>query len=257
MAGYTPVFGSIYTGTLYGRWPAAAVWATLLPLFNRHGELDMSIEALCGMTGWPRNLLEKGIAQLMEPDARSRTEGSEGRRLAPIDPNRSWGWKAVNHGKYAEKARKMARQAEETASGRDAARKAAARAAREDVQPCPAMSGESGDVPLSDSSLQTPVSNRRERAASAAPPPAKPSSRGTRIPEDWEPTASGIELPSDLNLEGEGAKFRDYWRARPGQGGVKLDWSATWRNWLRRSIEEGKYARRSGPGKPLFGGGIR
>lgn len=27
--------------------------------------------------------------------------------------------------------------------------------------------------------------------------------------------------------------FRDYWIARPGREGVKLDWFATWRNWVR------------------------
>lgn len=28
--------------------------------------------------------------------------------------------------------------------------------------------------------------------------------------------------------------FRDYWKAQPGQKGVKADWEATWRNWCRR-----------------------
>ena len=33
--------------------------------------------------------------------------------------------------------------------------------------------------------------------------------------------------------------FRDYWRAQPGQKGVKTDWPATWRNWCRRHSENG------------------
>lgn len=28
-------------------------------------------------------------------------------------------------------------------------------------------------------------------------------------------------------------RFRDYWKAQPGQRGVKADWFATWRNWCR------------------------
>ena len=53
--------------------------------------------------------------------------------------------------------------------------------------------------------------------------------RGSRLPEDWHPRAEdGID-----NLEL--AKFRDYWKAVPGQKGIKLDWDATWRNWLRNS----------------------
>jgi hypothetical protein len=27
--------------------------------------------------------------------------------------------------------------------------------------------------------------------------------------------------------------FRDFWIAKAGTGGVKLDWQATWRNWIR------------------------
>ncbi len=29
-------------------------------------------------------------------------------------------------------------------------------------------------------------------------------------------------------------EFKDYWIAQPGQKGVKTDWDATWRNWVRR-----------------------
>jgi hypothetical protein len=51
--------------------------------------------------------------------------------------------------------------------------------------------------------------------------------RASRLPDTWHPRAEdGID-----NLEL--AKFRDYWKAVPGQKGVKLDWDATWRNWLR------------------------
>ena len=31
--------------------------------------------------------------------------------------------------------------------------------------------------------------------------------------------------------------FVDYFRAAPGQKGVKLDWIATWRNWMRKADE--------------------
>lgn len=31
-------------------------------------------------------------------------------------------------------------------------------------------------------------------------------------------------------------KFRDYWISKAGQSAVKLDWFATWRNWVRKEI---------------------
>lgn len=58
---------------------------------------------------------------------------------------------------------------------------------------------------------------------------AKLSSRGTRLPENWSPR------PEDGFDEVELAKFRDYWVSVAGQKGVKRDWDATWRNWLRNS----------------------
>jgi hypothetical protein len=33
------------------------------------------------------------------------------------------------------------------------------------------------------------------------------------------------------------AAFTDYWQGIPGAKGRKLDWQATWRNWMRREDE--------------------
>jgi len=38
---------------------------------------------------------------------------------------------------------------------------------------------------------------------------------------------------SDLDPQKVFDGFKDYWIAKPGQQGVKLDWFATWRNWVR------------------------
>jgi len=72
---------------------------------------------------------------------------------------------------------------------------------------------------------------------------AKPSpKKGTRLPENFNLTKSEAEWSlkeqatwdiDHLKLELE--KFRDYWIAQPGQKGVKTDWKATWRNWVRNA----------------------
>ena len=41
-----------------------------------------------------------------------------------------------------------------------------------------------------------------------------------------------------LDVERVTANFRDFWRAKPGKDGTKLDWSATWRVWCRRDAEQ-------------------
>jgi hypothetical protein len=33
-------------------------------------------------------------------------------------------------------------------------------------------------------------------------------------------------------------KFKDHWSAQPGRAGSKLDWQATWRNWVRNEAAQ-------------------
>lgn len=151
MSGYTPVFDSVFEGTLCGRWPTLPVWMTILPMADKNGHIDRSLRNISLVTGWPVDLLEKAIEELMQPDPESRSEDDDGRRLALIDPeNRSWGWRVVNHGKYREKARKAAYDSQRTESGKDAERKHAERspdASRE----VPTRPAKSRALPPSDS----------------------------------------------------------------------------------------------------------
>lgn len=78
--------------------------------------------------------------------------------------------------------------------------------------------------------------------------------RGTRIPNDFAMTqemiAWGLENFPNLNGEAITAEFVDYWRAVPGAKGIKLDWPATWRNWVRRKGENGGPTAIHGRGTP-------
>ena len=66
---------------------------------------------------------------------------------------------------------------------------------------------------------------------------AKKSTRGSRLsadfvlPKEWADWARQ-ERP-DLDLRSVGEQFKDYWSAKAGSGSTKLDWQATWRNWVR------------------------
>lgn len=90
--------------------------------------------------------------------------------------------------------------------------------------------------------------------AAQAQPQAKPDPKGTRLPDDWTPqlAETAFAKQQGMTLEEialEADKFRDFWHAKPGSGGRKSDWPATWRNWCRN--------RRSGPrvaGGPRSGG---
>lgn len=63
---------------------------------------------------------------------------------------------------------------------------------------------------------------REERAPAGAP-----------LPPDWQPTEADIEFARanrpDLDPAVEAAKFRNHWHSTAG---VRVDWSAAWRNWI-------------------------
>ena len=96
---------------------------------------------------------------------------------------------------------------------------------------------------------------REEKERGADAPSAPKGKKGCRIPEDFpakpELEWAATECPH-ANAKAEAEKFRDYWSAVPGQRGVKLDWPATWRNWIRRSVENGKPQRQHEPPLPEF-----
>lgn len=129
--GYTPLFRQMLSGSLHGRWPHTGVWACLLSCVSREGVIDEHPAALAAAIGISVDMLLKCIDDFMQPDPDSRTTEHDGRRLELIDPNRSWGWRVLNHGKYREKARKKSYDDHRTESGKDAERKAAERASRE------------------------------------------------------------------------------------------------------------------------------
>lgn len=61
--------------------------------------------------------------------------------------------------------------------------------------------------------------------------------------------ASSAEPKARPAALSRGALFFDYWIAQPGAKGRKLDWSATWRNWVRN--EKLQRVPRASPGVPL------
>ncbi len=78
--------------------------------------------------------------------------------------------------------------------------------------------------------------------AEVAEPPKPDKVRGSRLPDGWMPSeatrewtianADGVDIRTELS------KFQDYWLAKPGAGGRKVNWDATWRNWVRRAAEQ-------------------
>jgi uncharacterized protein YdaU (DUF1376 family) len=76
---------------------------------------------------------------------------------------------------------------------------------------------------------QEPITNNHK--------PIDKNKRGSRLAQDFffpkEWCDFLVEQRPELNAQQTFEKFKDYWIAQAGQKGVKLDWFATWRNWVR------------------------
>jgi hypothetical protein len=89
--------------------------------------------------------------------------------------------------------------------------------------------------------IQNREEKRRGEGADALTPLDK--SRGSRLPIEWGPSdadwtyaASKGFSPPEIDTMAE--KFRNHWTGTPGQRGRKVDWSATWRNWVISDAEK-------------------
>jgi hypothetical protein len=97
---YIRLFTSIFSGSLYGKFEPTVTFIAMLALADRAGEVDMIPEAIASKSGFPLDIILAGIAELEEPDPRSRIETAEGRRILRIDEHRDWGWKITNFAEY-------------------------------------------------------------------------------------------------------------------------------------------------------------
>ncbi|MCA6264427.1 MAG: helix-turn-helix domain-containing protein [Phenylobacterium sp.] len=92
-----------------------------------------------------------------------------------------------------------------------------------------------------------------------SPPKGK---KGTRLSEDWIPSEADrqkaeAEGLTEREIERAATEFRNYWCSRPGQGGVKLDWSRTWHNWVIRHADGRRGGRSGMASRPAQPGGGR
>jgi hypothetical protein len=82
---------------------------------------------------------------------------------------------------------------------------------------------------------------KQDQAPPASPVPPSGGHRGARLPDPFDVTedmaAWAREKAPNCGLADHEA-FCDYWRSVPGAKGRKLDWEATWRNWMRKEDQQ-------------------
>lgn len=99
--------------------------------------------------------------------------------------------------------------------------------------------------PLSHTDTDTDTVDTSLRSVAAQAPSKRKI--GSRLPVDWQlPIAWGQWAldevrGSDVDLiRSQADQFRDYWISKSGSGATKMDWEATWRNWMRRAASAAK-----------------
>lgn len=92
----------MYDGSLamVGPWEALVTFQQMIILADYEGFVDMTPEAISRRTIIPLEIIRKGIEELERPDAQSRDQTNDGRRIERISDNRDWGWKILNYTKY-------------------------------------------------------------------------------------------------------------------------------------------------------------
>jgi hypothetical protein len=81
-----------------------------------------------------------------------------------------------------------------------------------------------------------PDPTRPDKEQTQQPSVVETRKRGTRIPDDFHVTEDMVAWARDRvpHVDGrtETEKFVNFWRAKTGKDATKLDWPATWRNWM-------------------------
>jgi len=97
---FAKVFGQIFDSSIAEDYNCRRMFMDLLVLADPTGAVDMTMEAISRRTNVPIEEVGKYINALCQPDAESRSDLHEGKRLIPLDARRDWGWQIVNYLHY-------------------------------------------------------------------------------------------------------------------------------------------------------------
>ena len=111
------------------------------------------------------------------------------------------------------------------------------------------------DLPLNAGEGEAPQQGEgfpiKEASREEAPPVKGRAARverstATRVPDDFQPDEKmrawfvAEKLPGVIDGRLEHQKFMNYWLAKPGREGKKLDWRRTWMNWMLNAAERAR-----------------
>lgn len=210
---YNKLFTKILDSTVWLENDATRlVWITMLAVMDEDGFVALS--SVGNVAARARVSLEAAnaaIKALEAPDKEDSSQEHEGRRIERVP----YGWMVLNARKYrdiVQRAESMRKNRERVAKHRE--------------------KRNAGVMPSNELVMQSEAYTEAETLKEK-----KMRSRGSRLPADWQPSeilkAWATRKRPDLDPQETLENFRDYWSAVPGGRGLKLNWDATFRKWVR------------------------
>lgn len=206
-----------------GLWTSAGTWCAQEESDGFFPE--WVLEELCGTPALAKQLINCGLWIAVTRPVLASSSVSAG----SSSESEESGWQFKNWSKYQPTRKEMDEKRE-----KDRVRQANWRASQRDnkVTTTGLTEGQHHESDPPDPTRPDPLT---EANASV------PRKRGRRIPDDFGITddmrAWGRENCPNVDGPAETVKFINYWQAKAGRDATKLDWEATWRNWMLTAKE--------------------
>lgn len=228
-----------YRAQAVGLWILAGTWSAqeesdgFIP--------EYVLEELCGTPAIASHLVRAGLWIEVTGESQEGSaipDGSSG-------VSGGAGWQFHNWAKYQPTREELEEKRE-----KERIRKANYRMSQRDKEGTPAgrTQGHQRESNTPDPTRPDPTPLKKEEANAS-------STRGTRIPADFAVSPSMVAWARanapGIDGQRETLKFINYWQAKSGKDATKVDWPATWRNWMLTAAE------RAPQGKPSTGDKMR
>lgn len=97
---YGKIFKQIFASSIAHDYKVRHFFMDLIVLAEPDGVVDMTSDAISGVTGIPIDDVRSFLSILEKPDKQSRSQDLDGARIVRLDSHRNWGWKIVNYLRY-------------------------------------------------------------------------------------------------------------------------------------------------------------
>lgn len=223
-------FASTFTGSMVGAGlNVFATWGYIIANTRADGFVDLNPPIIAATLGCDVKEIESAIATLCSPDAHSRSKKENGCRLVKKAP---FLYFVPTYSDY--------RSIRDDDSRREYMRNYM----REyrDIGNVKANVNTS-KPPLAHTEAEAEAEAKAEVEVKRSKERSKADARASRLPATWTPPQEWVEWAikekgwSTDKVVAVADMFRDFWIAKAGKDGRKLDWFATWRNWCRNQRE--------------------